>query len=641
MRVLCLLGLLLAHAQVVDAGRSIIEVRTHSDFKKLLKHHKEKTGLPVIVDFFSVSCGPCQMIKPVYKRLADEFKGRAIFATVDVNENQQTSSAEGVRSMPTFKFYLNGKTYQQFSGADERQLRSLTSEVARKAAAMNVEVTKEELTAYYQKFDESKVDKVDEILAKYKHADLVKNLKAKYGKAPKTQRKKKWDPKAEKAKKEEALKGASLRKASEEELLAELARRQNDADEDEVEQMMAGPKAYKSQPNKLVVIGAGPAGLAAAVYAARAGLKPVVVAPVMGGQLMGKGVEVENFPGVEGSTGPKIVKQMRRQAFDFQTRFEFDQATRVDLSSRPFTISTNTSSFTAQSLVIATGADSRWLDVEGEFKYRGGGVSSCATCDGFLFKDQDVVVIGGGDSAMEDALVLARTSKSVTVVHRRDAFHRASYTLAQRVLENPKITVQWNRTVEAFQGGEATEDMPAMLSNVQVKDVVSGELDTIECAAAFVAIGHIPNTQLFDGQLEMDAQGYLSTQSGSTYTTVEGVFAAGDVADKVYRQAITSAGTGAMAALDAERWLSEHGLGVEEPGAEEDEPVMMEAEPVAEPEGADDLMAELLAEAQASSGDEDSGYPSHISQDEKIVAEETGADGEGDEELIVTDDSDL
>ena len=292
----------------------------------------------MVVDFFSHSCGPCQMIKPVYKRLAEEFKGRAVFATVDVNQNQQTSQAEQVRSMPTFKFYLNSKVYKQFSGADERQLRAVTSEIARKAAQMNVEVTEEALTAYYQEFDATKVDKVQEILAKYKHADLVKNLKAKYGKAPATQKKKKYDPKAEKAKKEEALKGASLRKASIEELEEELRRRNGDKDEDELEEMLVGPKAYKSKPNKLVVIGAGPAGLAAAVYAARAGLKPVVVAPPMGGQLMGKGVDVENFPGVEGSTGPSIVKQMRRQAFSFETRFEFDMATSIDLSQRPFTV---------------------------------------------------------------------------------------------------------------------------------------------------------------------------------------------------------------------------------------------------------------------------------------------------------------
>lgn len=329
--------------------------------------------------------------------------------------------------MPTFKFYLNGKVYKQFSGAvsarffwpfprqlaraaifradslrldfmaqDERQLRAITEEIVRKAGQQNIEVTKAELTAYYEQYDKSKLEKVEEILAKYKHADLVKNLKAKYGKAPKTQKKKKYDPKEERKKKEEALKGASLRKATVEDLKEELERRGNgeaagekqpasaartaEQDEDELEQMMAGMKAFKTKPNKLVVIGAGPAGLAAAVYAARAGLKPVVVAPPMGGQLMGKGVDVENFPGgvilhcfcvdfhrfmtniwlisvhldaaVEGSTGPSIVKQMRRQAFEFGTRFEFEMATSIDLSTTPFTVKTNTSTFTAQSLVV-------------------------------------------------------------------------------------------------------------------------------------------------------------------------------------------------------------------------------------------------------------------------------------------------
>jgi thioredoxin-like negative regulator of GroEL len=335
-----LLALLLAgQPGTASAARTVLEVGTHADFKKMLSHHKTKTGLPIVVDFFSHSCGPCQMIKPVYKRLAEEFKGRVIFATVDVNANQETSQSEQVRSMPTFKFYLNGKVYKQFSGADERQLRAVTAEIARKAAQANIEVTPEALAQYYAEFDASKVGKVEEILAKYKHADLVKNLKAKYGKAPATQKRKKYDPKLEKAKKEEALKGASLRKASVEELEQELQRRNGDKDEDELEEMMVGPKAYKAKPNKLVVIGAGPAGLAAAVYAARAGLKPVVVAPPMGGQLMGKGVDVENFPGVEGSTGPSIVKQMRRQAFAFETRFEFDMATSIDLSKRPFAVS--------------------------------------------------------------------------------------------------------------------------------------------------------------------------------------------------------------------------------------------------------------------------------------------------------------
>jgi NADH dehydrogenase FAD-containing subunit len=275
-----------------------------------------------------------------------------------------------------------------------------------------------------------------------------------------------------------------------------------------------------------------------------------------------------------------------------------------------------------------------------------------------------VIVIGGGDSAMEDALVLARTSKKVTMVHRREAFHKASHTMATRVLEHPKISVQWNKQVAEFKGGEASEDSPAMLQSVRLKDTVTGIVSTLSCDAAFVAIGHIPNTQLFEGQLEMDEQGYLAVRPGSTYTTVEGVFAAGDVADKTYRQAITSAGTGAMAALDAERWLSEHGLGVETSsssaaggggggGGDEEEMISMDAEPVAEPEGVDDLMAELLAEMQQRKEEEEQedvgDYPSHVGKDDieppPAAATAAGGDGDGgqgeDEEVIVTDDSDL
>jgi len=249
--------------------------------------------------------------------------------------------------------------------------------------------------------------------------------------------------------------------------------------------------------------------------------------------------------------------------------------TSVDFSTgSPFTIFTNTSSFKAHTVIIATGADSRWLGVEGEHEYRGGGVSSCATCDGFLFRDQRVVVIGGGDTAMEDALVLARTSKSVLLIHRRDAF-RASKVLADRVLAHDKITVRWNSVVTSFSGKElatpaGSEGMEPQnaLTHVNIKSVSTGGTEAYACAAAFVAIGHIPNTKLFASEgVTMDSNGYIVPVSGGmTRTAVEGVFAAGDVADHVYRQAVTSAGTGAMAALDAERWLSERGIKENSPG---------------------------------------------------------------------------
>lgn len=311
---------------------------------------------------------------------------------------------------------------------------------------------------------------------------------------------------------------------------------------------------------KVVVLGGGPAGLAAAIYAARAGLSPVVIAPSFGGQLLGKGVDVENFPGVIGAaaTGRGIVQMMRKQAYTFESRLVDDAVISVDLTKQPFELKLNKTDglLKTHTIIIATGADSRWLGAPGEHQYRGGGVSSCATCDGFLFRDQHVAVIGGGDTAMEDALVLARTSSKVTVIHRRDSF-RASKVLAERVLNHALIEVKWNCSVKEF-AGEKDSEGREKLTHVTVtkKD---GSEEKIEVGAAFVAIGHDPNTKLFS-TLDKDDAGYLEVKGRSSRTSVEGVFAAGDVADKVYRQAVTSAGTGAMAALDAERWLSEHGL---------------------------------------------------------------------------------
>merc|ERR1719424_2061260 len=249
----------------------------------------------------------------------------------------------------------------------------------------------------------------------------------------------------------------------------------------------------------------------------------------------------------------------------FAATFEEEMVLSVDLSKKPFVITTNASAILAHSIVIATGADSRWLGVKGEEELKGGGVSSCATCDGFLYSNKPVVVVGGGDTAMEDALVLARTSSAVTLIHRRDSF-RASKVLADAVLANSKITVMWNTTVSEFKGGEG-----GMLATVVTADVNDAANTTeLPAEAAFVAIGHIPNTQLFKGQLEMTPSDYLVTQDASTKCSVDGVFAAGDVADWVYRQAVTSAGSGSQAALDAERWLSEQMVGAsDEEEAEE------------------------------------------------------------------------
>ena len=298
--------------------------------------------------------------------------------------------------------------------------------------------------------------------------------------------------------------------------------------------------------NQVIIVGSGPAGLTAAIYAARAGLEPLVIEGYgAGGQLMIT-TDVENYPGVpDGVQGPDMMMMFRAQAERFGTRFITADVSRVDFSERPFRVWVDSDEHVGNSVIVSTGASARWLGIDGETRLRGKGVSACATCDGFFFKDKPVVVVGGGDTAMEEALFLTRMCESVTVVHRRDEF-RASAIMAQRVLENPKITVVWNARVVDVEGADVVE-------GVRVEDVNTGEQSVIPAAAMFVAIGHQPNTELFEGILDADGEGYLLTDG--TNTNVEGVFACGDVQDTVYRQAITAAGSGCMAAIDAERWL--------------------------------------------------------------------------------------
>ena len=424
-----------------------------------------------------------------------------------------------------------------------------------------------------------------------------------------------------------------LGSVSDDQLLAEMAKRGleperpegaggEDEDEDEDDEEL-GAWAPSSFAERVVIIGGGPAGLAAAIYASRSGLAPVVIAPLEGGQLRGKGVDVENYPGMTDVTGPAVVDAMRHQASALGAAFEPRLVEALDLSTRPFTLAiTGTGNVTAHAVIVATGAESRWLGVPGEYELRGGGVSACATCDGFLYRDVPVVVVGGGDTAMEDALVLARTASAVTVVHRRGAF-RASHVLAQRVLTHDKITVVWNATVESFErrtqedaGGGASREV---LKAVRVKDVATGAVTDLSAEACFVAIGHDPTTGLVAGQVETDSEGYVVVTPGTTKSSVEGLFACGDVADKVYRQAVTSAGTGAMAALDAERWLSEMGIG--------DEAAEFEAE----------MIAELLADMQGTSGDFANAYDEDLSfarrkekvREDKPAAAAAADDGAG------------
>jgi len=299
----------------------------------------------------------------------------------------------------------------------------------------------------------------------------------------------------------------------------------------------------------VIVIGGGPAGYTAALYAARANLEPLVIEGFSwGGQLMITS-DVENYPGyADGVMGPEMMAEFRRQAERFGTEFVTDNVTRVDFSERPFRVWVEDEEYRARSVIVATGASARWLGLDSEERLKGRGVSACATCDGAFFKDKHIVVVGGGDSAFEEAVFLTRFGFKVTLVHRRDEF-RASQIMVDRARDNDKIEFKTPYAVDEVLGDES-------ISGVRLRNTETGETEEIDAGALFVAIGHDPNTKLFLDQLDNDANGYLVTLPGTTETNVPGVFAAGDVQDHVYRQAVTAAGSGCMAALDAERFLA-------------------------------------------------------------------------------------
>ena len=625
------------------------------EWDRLLKKHGTETGLPVVVDFYSDSCGPCRMMAPIFKKVAADYVGKAVFVKVDTNAQYELSSRYQIRSLPTFQWFVAGRKWKEEKGGiGEGPLRQTTDRAVSQAETENVRLELDDLIAFYKEVDGDK-PKAD-IESVYKKCvdmksnkskttcegsgayTLVRKLKKKYKQAPKTSKRFTGESSSKSSEDQStptsspsagssgsrrnrsSSGGPNLHLATKEQLMEELEKRldeerdaeveNEDDDEDEVwmEEHRWKPGPF---PERVVIVGGGPGGMAAAIYAARAGLTPLVIAPSMGGQLQGKGVDVENYPGLSNVTGPAVISSMRAQAALFGAVFEEDMVTGIDASNRPLVVKANsTGDITTHSVIIATGAESNWLDVPGEYEMRGGGVSACATCDGLLFAGRHVVVVGGGDAAMEDALVLARTSKAVTVIHRRNEF-RASKVLADRVKDHPLIDIQWNTVVERIEGKEiqagseedSAEDAEVdldevvgkVVTGVILKDVTSNEERRMDCDAVFVAIGHTPNTEFLQKtegiQFDNDHPGYLLTIGHSTKTTVPGIFAAGDVSDSIYRQAVTSAGSGAAAALDAERWLSEEGLG--------NEAAELEAE----------LMAELMGDNTADgNGEESLGY---------------------------------
>jgi thioredoxin reductase (NADPH) len=304
---------------------------------------------------------------------------------------------------------------------------------------------------------------------------------------------------------------------------------------------------------KLIIIGSGPAGLTAALYSARANLRPLIFEGIQPGGQLTITTEVENYPGFpKGVLGPELMDLMREQALRFGAQSLYENVTRVDFAQRPFRIWSDQKEFTADTVIVSTGATAKWLGISSEVEYRGYGVSACATCDGFFFRGQEVIVVGGGDTAIEEATFLTKFASRVTIIHRRDAL-RASKIMQDKARKNPKIAFIWNTVIEDILG--TSENGKKRVTGARLRNVRTHEESILKTDGVFMGIGHKPNTELFVNQLSLDPVGYIITKEGNTETSIPGVFAAGDVADNSYRQAITAAGSGCKAAIDAERWL--------------------------------------------------------------------------------------